>query len=210
MPEDTLAMKQAKELYKVYSLLNAALFEGELPNRVLLRYAHNPRTDGTFRADAWDTDNDEAIPEITLSQHLIADNPEELLVNLVHQMTHLWQHSVMKVNKAYHYHDQTFAEKLEEMGLIPFSTKDEDSKTGFSISHRVDPTGRFSKDAGRMGAALKQSIKPRGSAIFADSTDEKPNRNKVTWVCPKCEQKAWGSPKLEITCSRCKVRFKKQ
>ncbi|MBM5564638.1 SprT-like domain-containing protein, partial [Klebsiella quasipneumoniae] len=63
--------------------------------------------------------------------------PEEIMQTLVHEMAHLWQHHFGKPGRR-GYHNKEWAERMEEIGLMPSSTgKPGGAKTGDKMADYI-------------------------------------------------------------------------
>ena len=108
-------------LQAAYDHFNAELFNGELPNVmiVLTRRAHSA---GHFHADRFATRADGTkAHELSLNPDVFVDNSDkEILSTEVHEMVHVLQ----KVNGTASgaYHNQDFATRMKTRGLYPSNT----------------------------------------------------------------------------------------
>lgn len=140
------------ELQKAFEFYNKELFEGKLPQCVIT-LQRNPKTKGYFAADRFIE-----LDESKKTAHEIALNPEyfgirkieDTLSTLVHEMCHLYC-EVNGKNNVKGYHSKQWAEKMEDVGLLPTSTgKAGGKKTGYIVTHIIIEGGDFSKATKRL------------------------------------------------------------
>ncbi len=134
------------ELQHAYDCYNDHLFEGALP-ACMITFQREKRTMGYFsanrfvkRVDGTQTD------EIALNPEYFALYPMiEVLQTLVHEMTHLWQRHFGTPSRSC-YHNNEWADKLENLGLMPSDTGAPGGKrTGQKIADYSIPGGRFER-----------------------------------------------------------------
>ncbi len=191
----TQAMQEAFEHF------NRTLFEGQLPPAVItLQRKRNTR--GYFLEDAFANRQANIV-----TAHEIAMNPDtfvgrtdtEILSTLVHEMVHHWHQEFGKPGKN-GYHNQEWADKMIELGLQPESFDNPGGVTGRKVSHRIIDDGPFDHACSALlgeGYVLTWQSQPE----MKKRSD--PKKNKVKYVCPTCEAKAWGKPDLNIRCGDC-------
>jgi hypothetical protein len=187
-------------LQEAYDHFNAALFDGALPD-VFITYQRKANSFGYFSPDRFSG----RIGKF--GKHELALNPdgfighsdEQIVQTLVHEMTHVWQHSFGKPSKR-GYHNKEWAAKMKTIGLQPSSTGMVGGKeTGQRMMDYIIPDGPFSTAFARLAAtgwALNlQSAHQQGSRTTPNS--------KTKFTCAACGQNAWGRPDLAIMCEPC-------
>jgi predicted SprT family Zn-dependent metalloprotease len=143
-----MTLNPTEEFYQLlnqaYAHFNEQLFDGNLP-WCMLTLQRNRNTMGYFSAERW-------VDGKGLKAHEIALNPAyfarhrviDVLQTLVHEQCHLWQHLFGRHNSRTGYHNREWAEKMEEIGLMPSSTGEIGGrKTGQSMSDYPKTGGRF-------------------------------------------------------------------
>lgn len=189
------------ETYKVfnqaYDFFNRELFEGKLPT-CLITMQRKSKAKGYFCAERFEAREDQShyVHEIALNPHCFqGETDEEIISTLVHEMVHLWQQENGKPSRG-NYHNSEWADKMEDIGLIPSNTGEEGgSRTGSGMSHYIDPNGRYARLAPAFLEGKKLYYQDR-PVIKKQSK----SKNKVKYVCPKCSLKAWGKPDIELLC----------
>lgn len=185
-------------LNKAYRFFNDALFEGKLPD-CLITLQRKGKSLGYFCRDRFEARKVEEkfnVHEIALNPQYFHDHSDEdILGTLVHEMCHLWQQEFGTPSRS-GYHNAEWADKMEEVGLIPSNTGEEGgSRTGQKMSDYVDKDGRF---ALHVGVFLESN-----TLQFQDRPlppKPKAKKTKKKYQCPTCLLKAWGKPGISLLC----------
>ncbi len=200
--------QQYNVLQRAYDCFNARLFDSELPD-ALITLNRKRGARGYFWANRFVARGTEtSLHEISLNPDCMTedDTAERVLSTLVHEMTHLWQeeHGKKKPRKAYH--NREWADKMEEVGLMPSTTGQEGApRTGQSCTHYVIDEGPFywaCADFLMCYDALLISSIPQ--LVLPKSAE---NKNKVPYVCETCGQKAWAKPDARLMCGVCEEQM---
>jgi hypothetical protein len=135
------------EFQLAYKYLNTGVFDNKLPDCLITFQRHNG-TYGYFVGDRFGRTDGQRADEIAINPQHMDRRPEHILSTLAHEMVHLWQHHLEKagLGKAGRvgYHNKQWADKMEEIGLIPSDTgKAGGKRTGDRMSHYIEPGGRF-------------------------------------------------------------------
>ncbi len=155
---------------------------------------------------------------------------------LVHEMCHLWQKHFGKRGRG-RYHNDEWARKMKEIGLIPSATgKPGGKQTGDSMSDYVFEGGAFEASFNRLitkkyvlswldrfpptlksyAETLHQLPEEVRFAMDDDDLEQlgiqlapEPMKKKGTlsYKCPLCSLKAWGKPGLRLGCIACAVEL---
>lgn len=128
----------------------------------------------------------------------------DILSTLVHEMVHLHQHQYGKPGRG-RYHNQEWAEQMETIGLMSSSTgQPGGQKTGECVSHYVLPGGLFNQVVQEL---FKTGLALNWQSGFAKGTGgqggRRVSRNKTTFHCPHCGQKAWAKLTAQLICGAC-------
>jgi hypothetical protein len=107
------------------------------------------------------------------------------------------------------YHTKAWANKMEEIGLIPSDTGEPGGKrTGQRVSHYTDPDGRFISAFKNMP---KDCLLPWASGgTGEESTPKAKAPRKVRLTCPECEMQVWIEVEnvgRQIVCEECGEMF---
>jgi hypothetical protein len=130
--------KQYGVLQAAYDCFNARLFNSELPD-VFITLNRKRGARGYFSPNRFIGRNTgESLHEISINPDCMAadDTAERILSTLVHEMAHLWQEEYGEKKPRKAYHNREWADKMEEIGLMPSTTGQEGSpRTGQSCTH---------------------------------------------------------------------------
>ena len=132
------------ELQSAYDFYNDHLFEGALPS-CILTFQRERRTMGYFSYQRFRNPGTGAwSDEIALNPEYFPLYPMlEVLQTLVHEMVHQWQYHHGKPSRTC-YHDRQWADKMENVGLMPTDTGLPGGKrTGQKVADYAIPGGRF-------------------------------------------------------------------
>ncbi len=200
----TPTLEQFTKYQKAWEWFNAELFGGTL-QPCLLNFSRHRGSKGFFLPRRWSKGGKE-IHEISLNPDMLNEPLEEVMGTLAHEMGHQWQwdHGSPPRNG---YHDREWAEKMVNIGLIPSDTGEPGGKpTGQSMSHYIDPDGKFIKALKRMP---KEYVLPWISGGAAsDEKPKKPRAKKFRYTCPTCETNIWAEvEELNAACEDCCEQF---
>jgi predicted SprT family Zn-dependent metalloprotease len=190
--------RQYGEFDAAYDFFNDRLFDGALP-RCLITMQRKANAKGFFcgsRFASWD--DTDVRDEIALNPAIFKSRTvEETLGTLVHEMVHLWQHHCGDPGRT-GYHNKEWADRMEEIGLMPTSTGEPGGKrTGQRVTHYIIPDGPFS-------VACADLIASGATLPYVQRTDEqvasKKLASKTKFKCQECGAQAWGKPDLLLVC----------
>lgn len=189
-----------------YDHFNRVLFAGQLPPCLITMQRHKGAY-GYFSGERFaSVDNPEDVTdEIALNpNHIGGRTPAATLSTLAHEMCHLWQHHFGKPSRS-GYHNQQWAAKMREVGLIPTDTGQPGGKeVGQKVTHMIEEGGRFEK-------ACTAFLAEKGSILYHDragegdagATRKKKAASKTKYACPSCELNAWAKPGVNLWCGNC-------
>lgn len=201
MPYDT--KQPTREMYQAlqdaYDTFNRDLFDNELPQAMIV--LHRKRNaNGYFWSEMWQAvTDDQKLDEIALTPETLKRGDKDVLSTLVHEMVHLWQAHFGKPSRAA-YHNQQWADKMIECGLMPYSITNPQKQTGQKCSHHIIPDRAFDRVATAFIAEHKL-VNFFGLSVTPKSS----KKNKVVYQC-ECA-KVWGKSGLTIVCSDCETTF---
>jgi SprT-like family len=186
-------------LLAAFTHFNRDIFASALPDCLITLQRH-ANTAGYFSSGKFAAiDGDARVDEIALNPaYFRVHTPRDVCSTLVHEMAHAWQCHFGKPPRA-GYHDRQWAMKMREIGLQPFSTSEPDKETGYSVDHRIVDCGPFDVSY-KSFEAIGQTLH-WGDAFTHSSEARKPKR--LTFVCPRCDQKILGVPKTRVRCDLC-------
>lgn len=219
--------QQFNALNQAYQYFNRELFGGQLPGCILTfsrkRNAHGFMAPGRWRRV---DEQEHSTHEIALTHITLYREPIKVFSTLVHEEVHLWQFEFGSPSRG-GYHNQEWAEKMEEVGLMPSDTGEPGGKkTGQHMTHYIIPGGRYEQAFNAMpetfllpftsleGDLVKSMLagtagtSPEPEPGKTTSTPlSPPARNKTKYTCPGCQKNVWGKPDLNLICGDCNERF---
>lgn len=128
----------------VYEHYNNILFNSMLKSP-LITITRKSTVAGYYSPRRWTNfSRTNIVDEISINPEIFSINPiDEICQTLVHEMCHQWQHNFGKPSRA-GYHNKEWADKMEEVGLMPSTTgKEGGNKTGQSMSDYIIHKGVF-------------------------------------------------------------------
>lgn len=199
--KNKITEKEYKLLNEAYNFFNTSLFEGELPE-CLITLQRKGKCAGYFSGNRFSDRNDEGITidEIALNPDCFHLPDIEIYQTLVHEMGHCWQKSYGKSSRA-GYHNREWANKMEDIGLMPSSTGSPGGKkTGQKMMDYVICGGNFDIESAKF-------IKENGCVSFGSRKIVKEKvankqQSKIKYTC-SCGKKVFGKPGLSIICGDC-------
>lgn len=209
------------ELQQAYDHFNKVLFNSELPN-CLITLQREKNTLGYFSTKRFVSRSGDLTDEIAMNPAWFAvRSVPEVLSTLLHEQIHLWQQHFGKPGRG-RYHNAEWADKMEELGLMPTDTGEAGGKrTGDRMTHFIIDSGPFEKacddlltDAFIISWLDRFPVKLDGmdaelSALMAEPKDKSAtNRKKYSHDCLQGEViNMWGKSGLSINCNECGTDF---
>lgn len=125
------------QIQYAYDFFNRALFDACLPE-VVFTYHRQNRVMGYASFQRWEQAKSVYVDEIAINPEYFTKYPLiEICQTLVHEMTHIWQGHFGKPGRR-GYHNQQWASKMQEIGLMPSSTGEPGgAKTGEAMMDYV-------------------------------------------------------------------------
>ncbi len=206
-----LSGRQYQLLQDAFDFFNTRLFAGELP-QVLLTLHRHKRAAGYFWADRFTlrgakAQKDAIVHEIALNPEcfLEAVPTEKTLSTLAHEMAHLWQEDRGRKKPRKAYHNKEWADKMEEIGLMPSNTGEKGGKrTGQRMSHYIIPGGPFARSCARYLELVSEAVLINAVPKITVAATSDRKKLKACFECLTCKQKAWAKPTAKLICGECK------
>jgi hypothetical protein len=202
---EAITRREYSAIQQAYDFLNQELFSGcKLPD-LLVTFQRHAKSRGYFAAERFHgrVAKDSVAHELALNPDgFVNRNDESILSTLVHEMTHVWQHTHGKVPRR-GYHDKEWAGKMKEIGLWPSTTGEPDGKeTGQKVSHCIVADGAYARAYQKLAATgfqLNWQSQPE-----ADRKKRQAGReSKTKYSCPVCRTNAWAKPGCKLICGDC-------
>lgn len=197
------------ELFQIaYDHFNNNLFDGDLP-QVLVTLQRKAKCGGYFSPERFtQMSTGEILHEIALNPDGFIDgitSKERIMSIFVHEMVHLWQNEFGENKPRKCYHNKEWADKMEQVGLIPTSTgEDGGPRTGQKMSHVIMNGGAFAD----VCADLLEKIDPvLFNAILLPVEKKETKKSKIVYNCPRGCQKAWAKPGASLMCGDCETKM---
>lgn len=186
---------------KCIAILNERVFDNKLKNLVFLiqsEKATKKNTYGTFCENIWKIDNNDYC-EISLSaENLQLENPNELLITLVHEMLHYdnYLKGIKDTTRDGRFHNNHFKISGNNIGLI---FKDKDPKKGWSEANPDDFLLEIFKNcinSSDLDKLLKDAkrVKPIIKKI---------SKNYSKYECINCQIMARAKKDVKLICGSC-------
>lgn len=185
----------------LYNYFNKKLFGDTLPNRILNFSRKNKRSMGHFSFERWENGSGVKAHEININPMHLKQGDREMCQTLVHEMVHLWQYEFGTPSRA-GYHNNEWADKMEEVGLMPSSTGEAGGKrTGQKMADYPIEGGMFLRIFSTMPERLLLPFKSFEETVKSGSKPKA--KSKIKYTCPSCDTNAWGKPNLKLICGGC-------
>lgn len=194
-------LEQFSAYHHAWAYFNDRLFDGTLSS-CLLNFSRKAKARGFFSPDRW-AKGEATTHEISLNPDVLGRPVIETMGTLVHEMVHQWQQEFGSPPRRC-YHNREWAAKMEEVGLIPSDTGEPGGKkTGQSMTHYIDPAGRFQQAFDAMPA---EYLIPWRSHAPSKATPS-PTSSKTKYSCRRCGAAIWGGRRLQVLCLNCDLPF---
>lgn len=190
----------------MWDYFNVTLFGGVL-RKVFLNFSRRAKSLGFFAPKRWES-GDQVTHEISLNpSHLRRGSARDVASTLVHEMVHLWQYEHGTPKRA-GYHDGQWAQKMEDLGLVPSSTGAPGGRrVGYKMSHYIREGGPFARAFDAMPDAyrLPWTCGIDEDALGKGKAQPRRKESKRKYTCPHCTVNVWGKPGLHVRCDDCGV-----
>jgi len=218
---------------RAFDFWNNHLFGGKLP-KVMITLSRKARVMGYYRPNAMENLAGAVIGQIALNPEYFHLGDKEAHATLVHEMTHCWRQVIGPPNAkrgrgSRGYHDRIWADRMEEIGLMPSSTgRPGGKRTGYSVAHYPIPGSRFERLFDTLTAEMlpvdwRDHACPKGAepvdplepiledlgVVAGDRTGDaeegdppaKP-KDRIKFSCA-CGLNAWAKPSAKLVCGFC-------
>ena len=206
--ENMYTQNQYDVLVRLFNYYNDELFSGELP-KVMITLSRVTKASGVFMPDSWLVEGG-FIHEICFNPNYIESSYDlGFHQTLVHEMCHLWQEEYGFPSRR-GYHNQEWADKMIEVGLMPSSTgAPGGSPIGQTMSDFVIDGGPFErafKTATQIGELITV---PKCNNMSVNHVNLEPvvKRSTRTKYTCECGNNVWGKRNLNIECPTCRTAF---
>lgn len=202
-------VSQVRSYVKAFDCLNIELFDGNLPQPMLLLTRNANVIGGHFLHNKWKDENGNLTSEIAINSNILyVADINQIMGVLIHEMIHFSQH-IRGTQGRKAYHNRDFARQCHSVGLTPKSPNSE-SDTGQTITTTVDPGGKAHVAIANMpdDAVFPWLSSDCGSPDPNNPSDRPPTDNgnsgkRSKYTCPVCGLNAWAKPGVKIDCHPC-------
>lgn len=221
----TPTQEQFDALNKAYQYFNQVLFGGQLPG-CILNFSRKKGTHGFMAPGRWRRvgEQDYTTHEISLTPYTLYREPILVFSTLTHEQCHLWQWEFGDPSRT-GYHNKEWADKMEEIGLMPSDTGAPGGKrTGQHMTHYIIPGGKYEQAFNAMpqeytlpftsleGDLMRSLVTGGAGGTTSKPGEPEPgkggagggkSREKTKYTCPGCGVNVWGKPSLNLLCGDC-------
>lgn len=212
MKEIVKSSRLLGQLEKLYRMINADLFNGEL-QPVTITVQSTPRAYGHIvLGDAWSVKG-EGSKELNIGAGTLNRPIEEVIATLVHECCHLlnWQQNVQDCSNHGVYHNKFFKATAEAHGLIVTRsekygwshTQPGDALIDFCLEHDV-PDILMNRNEYH-GIRIAGGDKAANGGALPTSTTRPSSTRKL--ICPCCGQSVRATKAVNILCGDCMVKM---
>jgi hypothetical protein len=199
--------RQYVTLAAAFDFFNRRLFAGTLPPAIIT-LQRKAGTHGYYSANRFEgrDDGGRETDEIALNPGTFAGRSDrDILSTLVHEMVHHWQQHFGKPGRG-RYHNQEWAEKMEQVGLVPSTTGVAGGqRTGQRMTHYTILGGLFDRACTELlGDGVKLEWQSRE---WSAGGSRKTRSSKTKYTCPECGLNAWAKPAAPLICGDCKAEM---
>lgn len=212
---------QSEAMSRVFHYLNQKLFEGTLPEPMIV-FTRNPKVlGGYFAHNKWFSAEDGAgVDEIAINANTMVEGDEiGLLQVLVHELTHQWQQHHGNPGRG-GYHNREWADKCLEIGLKPMNIDQPDCETGDKINTVLIKGGKamlvlagmpeeisipfYAEILGNPDPGMPEG-KPKDEPDQETPVPQPKSGQKVKYTCPGCGFNLWGKGGGRFMCMDCNM-----
>ena len=210
-----MSVKVINNLMDAYDVYNKAFFDNKLTD-CIITLGKKANAFGVYMPNRWIeknpkktinplVENVDIAPEIRMVPTTFKNRTtKEILSTLAHEQVHHWRATLCEKPKRKRGHDKYWAQKMEEIGLMPYNIKNPEKKTGYQCSHNIIPGGLFDQITNELitnGLEIKYYFNDKSTKKY------KPRIKKVKYICNDCETEIFGTMGLSIQCNECETNF---
>lgn len=209
MKEIVKTSRLAGQLEKLFRMLNADMFNGQL-DMPIITIQSTPRAYGHYSvAPIWTINGEEKRHEINIGAGTLDRDIEYTVATLLHEMCHMYNDTVLNVQDCSRqgtYHNRQFKATAESVGLIV--TKSD--KYGYAHTAPSDSLIEWILDNDIQEIKLNRNeggIRITGGNNTGNSAGQTPGKNpnshSTKYQCPVCGNSVRATKKLNVICGDC-------
>lgn len=214
MKELTTYNRAAGYLNKLFDLLNAEFFDGQL-ERPVITIQSTPKSFGHFSTNGatWVSKNG-CSHEINIGAGTLSRDISDVCVTLLHEMTHYenYINGVVDVTAHGTYHNKKFKQAAEAHGLII----EHHPTYGWTVSKASDELLQFCIDNDLTDILLNRNegygVRPTGTGVHngtpgTTATGTPTRQSSRRYVCPCCGTIIRATKEVRVACLDCGVQM---
>lgn len=193
-------------LEKMFRVLNAEYFEGELEEPIITIQS-TPKAYGHVTVGkAWNRADGEQRHELNIGAGTLDRPIEEVVATLMHEMVHIhnMQNGIKDTSRGYTYHNKHFRDAAEARDLKIYH----DKRIGWSITEPTEALIEFIIAQGweDIQMSRREGYKAPGTGAGGGAAAPKPSSTRKL-ICPKCGQSVRATKAVNILCGDCLVKM---
>lgn len=192
-------MDMNQYLTDAFKYFNRHLFKDKLPD-CMITVSRRKGAFGYFLPDAYKDENGTTVHELAITPSSLSRSSVESLSTLLHEMVHLWQQEFDKPSPN-GYHNKRWANKMIEVGLVPFCISNPMKSYGPKCSHTISEGGVF-KPLAEKFVSHHGEIPLQTPKLFFAQTQTVKHRPKVSCACGKSLSLPHNID-VTVTCNEC-------
>lgn len=210
MKQTTKMSRAVGQLEKMFTHINADLFDGELPVPIITVQS-KPGTYGHCSvAKVWKRKDGDTY-ELNIAAEVLDYPIEETLDTMIHEMVHLYcrEHGIKEVSRGGKYHNGRFKEEAEKRGLecykagqYGWNTRPSDKLVEYALSKDWNEI-RISRGAGYMPITTGTGGTAAAPGVAVGTPGGKRPSSTRKLTCPCCGQSVRATKKVNIICGDC-------
>ena len=238
MTEEKTSVELYKKIQYVIDEIDTRFFGGNGKEKIPeIVFAINNRCNtcvtAFVQADSlYDKVNDRKLQYMAINPFYLNRDVDDILSTICHELCHVYENAYVHIPRG-GYHDKQWAELMLACGLEPIYN----NKSKTSVHHKIIEGGAFEKfiedfkkehddnyfniveysriveTTTKKALGIEDGDENEDGEPKPDNADKpvkKYNRNKIKYVCPKCDAKVWGKAGLHITCTDCDCEFEEE
>jgi len=237
MQEVKTSTELYNKIQKVIDVIDITFFSGKGKEKIpQLVFAINNQCRSCVTAfvqpDAlYDKSNNTRLQYMGINPKYLNRNIAEILATICHELCHIYENAFIHIPRG-GYHDKCWENLMADCGLTAVIL----NKSRTAVSTKITEGGEFEKFVDNFikengedyfniveySPAIERQTKvalgleddvdddDKPKADNADIPIKKYNRNKVKYICPKCDSKVWGKAGLHIICGDCECEYEEE
>ena len=208
----TKTSRLAGQLEKLFRLLNADMFDGQLEEPIITVQS-TPRAYGHYSVSKiWTVNGEECKHEINIGAGTLDRDLEYTVATLLHEMCHMFNDTVLNRQDASRggtYHNRLFKETAERVGLVVTKsdkygwahTAPSDSLLEWIVDH-IDSINEIKINRNEGGIRITGGNNT-GNSTGLTITGSNPNSHSRKYLCPCCRNSVRATKAVNIICADC-------